>query len=298
MRQVRTLVIAFAVTAVAACATNAERELEQLAANERDRVDVETIQAAVLYGEQYSRHYLREGFGVRDRRRAIDIGLLIANTFVVAAAGLEAHPDTIFAGALAATTIHDLDPVINAGGPEAWSAAHATNLCVLQVARGANTDSLSRDYVLLQAIESGAGFTALRGDISRLLARYRRVAGSLQSSMDRAFSTYVRQTTPALLDVTDVANGVLTNRTAQQPAAVEEPGAAALQPMSTTEFNAALVRALAELVGAGTGPAEADVRAAMERLTSALDVVDADTPKCFQAAPGQNPPAQQDPQPR
>jgi hypothetical protein len=279
----RTFVIAVAVVAIAACATGPKRELDELADRERSRPEVETIQAAVLYGEQYGMYYRREGLGFRNRRRAIDIGLLIANTFVVAASGLEAHPDTVFAGALAASTIHDLDPVINAGGPEAWSAAYATNLCVLQVARGANTGSLSNDYMLLQAIESGAGFGALRGEISQLLARYRRAAGMLQSSMDRAFTTYVRETTPDLLNVNDVANGVLQSRTARQAPGEEDPAAAALHPMNTSEFNETLARGLSELVSAGAGPAEADVHAAMERISAALDVVEADTPKCFPA---------------
>lgn len=265
MQVLRNLLIG-AVLATAACASPGQRDLNDIARREQDRVEVDTVQAAILYGEQYSRHYLREGFGVRSRRTTIDLVLLAANTFVTAAAGLEAHPDTIFAGALVASTVHNLDPIVNAGGVDAWQAAYATNLCVLQVARAANSDQLLQDYRLLQAVVASepADVDGLVADAGRTLSRHRGAALTLQAAMDRAFGTYVRQTTPDLIAVNSAAQQVIEQRTTSVTVANNDESVANL----------------------GEGPFPAETRAAIARMTDAIAIVDADTPKCFPASEG------------
>lgn len=299
MTPFRVLCAALAATLVCSCSSTSG-DLRGITASESRRVEVDTVQAAILYGELYSQYYLREGFGVRDRRLAIDLGILAANTFVIAAAGLNAHPDTVFAGALTASTIHNLDPIINPGGPEAWTQAYATNLCILQVARGANTDQLVADWRLLQgaatARESNPENERLamllgveRGSVvpspetEAVLRRYHRVSVRIQSEFDHAFSLYVRRTTPALLDVTGDANRVIQQRSAPGGAEAESDEAATRphQPLSGEALRRGLAARVMSGLSRGAGPSTEDLQQAAGRLTEAMDTVDADLPKCF-----------------
>lgn len=251
----------------------------------------DTIQAAVLYGEQLNAIYTQQGSRLRSNRTWLGLGILAANTYVTAASGLEAHPDSIFAGALIGNTIRSLDPIINAGGPDAWNAAHARNVCVVAVAGTLNTSSMLTDDALLRANRDDPAQAAA---INPVLVRYDGYPARLTSVMREIYGRYLHASTPELPEVNALARGVITQRTEQatQPAAAGAGGAAAgeveeMSNMAFVERRAALGRQLPLLAGGAV-----QVTPAIQRMTAALDYADTELPKC--RPPAATPPASAD----
>ena len=92
-------VLLAALLAVGACGTIGGTERVEREAVAQAQMPA-SIDAAILYGEQLNAFYAHRGSSLASNRRRMALGVLAANTFVLAASGVEAHPDTIFAGAL------------------------------------------------------------------------------------------------------------------------------------------------------------------------------------------------------
>jgi hypothetical protein len=208
-----------------------------------------SVQAAILHGEELNQIYIGRGGSLRSNRKWMGLGILAANTFVTAAAGLEAHADSIFAGALVGSTLRSLDPVLNAGGPDAWNAAHGRNLCVMAVASSLNTDVFLTDQNLLVGYANSEEHGSA---IARQLARLNAYPGKLLSAMDQIYGRYLHATTPDLPDVNPAAVSALESR--------------------SDKINA--------LAFDGVD----DPSAALVRFQAALDYADTELPKCL---PGQ-----------
>ncbi len=193
-----------ALTIVAGCSSTA---LEREAARQREQPN--SIQAAILYGEEMNAFYTGRGSALAKNRRWMSLGILAANTYVLAAAGLDAHPDSVFAGALVASTLHNADPILNAGGPDAWSAAHARTVCVVAVAGGLNTNSLFDD---IQTLRSSTDTPEIATALQRYDAYPARLAGVIREIHAR----YLRDTTPELPAVNPIADRIINERTARQ----------------------------------------------------------------------------------
>jgi hypothetical protein len=208
-----------------------------------------SVQAAILHGQELNQIYIGRGGSLRSNRKWMGLSILAANTFVTGAAGVGAHADTIFAGALLGSTLRSLDPVLNTGGPDAWNAAHGRNLCVMAVASSLNTDQFLADQeLLLGNVNSDDHGSAITAQLTRLNA----YPGKLLRAMDQIYGRYLHDTTPALPDQNAAALSALESR--------------------STKINSL------EFLGS------ADPSVALTRFQAALDYADAELPKCL---PGQ-----------
>jgi hypothetical protein len=237
-------VLLAAILAVGACGTigGAERVEREAVAHAQMPA---SIDAAILYGEQLNAFYAHRGSSLASNRRWMALGVLAANTFVLAASGVEAHPDTIFAGALVGSTIRSVDPIVNAGGPGAWEVAHARNVCAVAVAWGLNTSALFNDTRLLRrSLDPESAAAALQ--------RYDAYPARLVGVMREIHARYLRDTTPDIPAVNAVAQRIIDQRAAEQPEVADDGGD---QPFAAES-------------------------AAVVRLIAALDLADAELPKC------------------
>jgi hypothetical protein len=241
----------------------------------REAARPNTVQAAIIYGEELNRIYIGQGSNLRSNRKWMGLGILAANTFVTAAAGLEAHADSIFAGALVGTTLRSLDPVLNAGGPDAWNAAHGRNVCVLAVAGPLNRDQVLADNVTLVGYAADPRY----GELARMQsARLDAFPGRLVGAMDHIYARYLHDTTPDMPNLNDAINGAVADRAAKLSAT--EDAATLRSTMSNEELRSAFTLMGVEIVRAQT----VDVQAAINRVDAALDYADAELAKC---QPGQ-----------
>lgn len=217
----------------------------------------QTIDAAILYGEELNAFYTQQGTSLANNRRLLALGVWAANTFVLVASGVRAHPESIFAGAAFGSAVSTLDPIVNPGGPNAWSAAHGRNVCVVAVAWGLNTGAVFNDVrTLRESIDASVYATVLQ--------RYDAYPMRLVGVMREVHARYLRDTTPEIPDLNAAANAIIAERTAREPQANND--------------------------GAENSLAESQAEA---RVAAALDLADTELPKCrpLQSAPAETPPA-------
>lgn len=162
------LVLAFAL-AIGGCATadhnvrNVEDSMSNFGAPVTSLNDVSTE------GHIAIRTYLNAGQRMQHHRTWLDLGIWAANLYVTTAAGLAAHPQSIFAGSMVATGLNTLDPIINAGGSAAWSRAFSRTSCIIGFVDLANTPGVQEDVSLVQlgtSTESADAWSAYQALIS------------------------------------------------------------------------------------------------------------------------------------
>lgn len=176
--------------------------------------------------------YLAVGESTRRRRTNINLGIWAANTFVATAAGLEAHPDSIFAGSMVGTALFGLDPIVNAGNTAAWSQAYSRTACILGFVDLANTDEVKRDVGIVRAVGTPETASAW--------SQYRGLITFAKSELIATYGDYLVARTPAL--ITPV----------ERPRS-EPPAAAQALPGTDQEVSAAAVRLTAIVAASRAG---------------------------------------------
>jgi hypothetical protein len=177
--------------------------------------------------------YLESGENTRRHRTWINLGIWGANTFVTAASGLEAHPDSIFAGSMVGQALFGLDPIVNAGGTAAWSQAYARTSCIVGFVNIANTGQAQRDLSLVSSAgtaESAAAYT-----------NYMRLVSFAHSEIVATYAAYLTARTSALIDAKNAPE-----------AATEEPAGV----LDVDELPAAILRLNTLVEAARTGITE------------------------------------------
>lgn len=189
---------------VSACATADREAALDRSVSEFSAERPATLDEVSRNGWRAAAAYLRDGERLRERRSWINLGMLAANTFVTAAAGLDAHADSIFAGSMVGNTLFGLDANLNAGGAAAWSTAFMRTTCVIGFVDMANSVEIRRDVAILQA--------AGTPESAEAWSNYRKLVTTAHTAIAAAYVEYVTSRTPELIEPA-----------ATEPAAAPEP---------------------------------------------------------------------------
>lgn len=135
-----------------------------------------SMEEAHHFGQELVGYYSRGFEKANSRRRWFNVGIWAATTYTTGAAGLGAHADNIFLGALTGTSIGTLEPVVNEGGPEAWVHALGKTACLSQAATtGLDAKTLQTVALIEARVASGAATAEERDALAVYQGAYRSV---------------------------------------------------------------------------------------------------------------------------
>lgn len=159
------------------------------------------------FGKQLVGYYAGGFEKANNRRRLFNVGIWAATTYTTGAAGLAAHADNIFLGALTGTSLGTLEPLVNEGGPEAWVTALGKTACLSRAAAtGLDDETLRAVELLRERVKSGEASDRER----RALAIHEGVYLGVGNAYDQVYSEFLTRRTGSPISATAVADFVST----------------------------------------------------------------------------------------
>jgi len=207
----------------------------------------ESVGSTMLVGQQLILAYNEQGAQFRKRRNLINLGVLVASTYVTAASALDAHADSIFAGALTGQTLLRLDPIVNPGGVESWSSAISKITCTISAASGSQSPEALSAYFNLKSSVDPTQQAAVQ--------RYENLKTVVMTKYTAIHGGYLQATTAALISDEQFAKIIKTagQKTAQEENAepTEATGGAAPTAEDVATLNAVVTTIEANLKACG-----------------------------------------------
>lgn len=153
---------------------------------------VTSMTEAHHFGQQLIGYYAQGFERANGQRRMFNIGIWAATTYTTGAAGLGAHADNIFLGALTGTSLGALEPLVNEGGPEAWVNALGKTACLSRAAMtGMDAKTLQAIALIEQRVAGGIATDKER----TALAVYRGAYMSVGNGYDTVYSEFLTRRT-------------------------------------------------------------------------------------------------------
>lgn len=178
MRRPGPLVLAACILSLGGCMTTGQKPTDPKD-NESPFTNLPaptSMEEAHHFGQELVGYYSRGFEKANNRRRLFNVGIWAATTYTTGAAGLGAHADNIFLGALTGTSLGALEPVVNEGGPEAWVHALGKTACLSQAATtGLDAKTLQAVALIEARVTSGAATAEERDALAVYQGAYRSV---------------------------------------------------------------------------------------------------------------------------
>ncbi|MFN7130140.1 MAG: hypothetical protein ACK4OJ_13860 [Brevundimonas sp.] len=251
MRRFKTLTLAACIVSLGGCGTMG---LKNQTASPYDSLPtVNSMTEAHHFGRQLVGYYGKGFEKANGQRRLFNVGIWAATTYTTGAAGLSAHADNIFLGALTGTSLGALEPLVNEGGPEAWVNALGKTACLSRAAMtGIDADTLRAIALIEKRVADDVATDKER----RALAVYKGVYMSVSNGYDTVYSEFLTRRTGRAISATALADFVTQAQTAadgaRQAAAPPPPPAPEAVAVQATENALQNIKTTADAID-GTG---------------------------------------------
>lgn len=257
-RSITLCMLAIGGVALGACATTPTGTHGANRSPYLGEVRVASLAEAHHFGQRLTGYY-SDGFERSNSvRRWFNIGIWAASTYTAGAAGLGAHADNTFVGALTGSALSGLEPLVNEGGPEAWIHGLGKTVCLSRTAYSGLDPETTRAASILESLENGNA--ASQRELEALGA-YRGTYMAVMNGYDQAYSEFLTRRVGQPLSATALAEMVAGARTDAGPNPAEE----APDPAAT---EAAAIQTATEIAALEAGTLPAAERAMVGRILS------------------------------